>query len=111
MAALAFPCTPTRHCILDPQSCKQPEADVLPDRHPLPRHNSRNKNDPWLEGGEGVHGGVYLWQDREACESFLAGELWAEAENDDSVLDLKSQDFAVMEELTRTTQPGMQLLP
>jgi Putative mono-oxygenase ydhR len=66
----------------------------------------------WLKGaGENVYGGLYLWEDRAACERFLASELWAEVVQDDSVLDLATHDFAVMGELTRTTQPGMQLLP
>ena len=66
----------------------------------------------WLKGAdENVYGGLYLWEDRAACESFLAGELWPEAVKDESMVDLASGDFAVMEELTRTTQPGMQLLP
>jgi hypothetical protein len=31
----------------------------------------------WLKNAdEKVYGGVYLWQDREACESFLASVLW-----------------------------------
>jgi hypothetical protein len=65
----------------------------------------------WLKGADdGVYGGLYLWEDQAACESFLAGELWAEVVNDDSVLDLASRDFAVMEGLTRTTQPVMKLL-
>ena len=47
---------------------------------------------------------MYLCQDRDACEGFLAGPLWAEALKDDSMLDLESRDFAVMEELTAATQ-------
>jgi hypothetical protein len=62
----------------------------------------------WLKGdGQGVYGGLYLWQDREDCERFLAGPLWAEVTRDDSVLDLTTHDYAVMEELTRLTQPGL----
>jgi heme-degrading monooxygenase HmoA len=65
----------------------------------------------WLQGtDENVYGGLYLWRDREACEGFLTGELWAEVVKDDSVLDLASRDFAVMEELTKSTQPGMTLV-
>jgi hypothetical protein len=65
----------------------------------------------WLrDPAKNIYGGLYLWQDREAYESFLAGELWAEAVADDSMLDLASQDFTVMEELTKTTQPGMKLV-
>ena len=65
----------------------------------------------WLKGPDGgVYGGVYLWQDRQACESFLAGELWGEVIKDESVLDLASHDYAVMDELTKVTQPGLKLL-
>jgi hypothetical protein len=65
----------------------------------------------WLQGAdENTYGGLYLWQDREACENFLAGELWGAAVKDDSMLDLVSNDFGVMEELTKMTQPGMKLL-
>jgi hypothetical protein len=64
----------------------------------------------WLRGPDDVYGGIYLWEDRAAYESFLASELWTEVVNDESMLDLTSHDFAVMEQLTRTTQPGMQLV-
>ena len=64
----------------------------------------------WLRGDEDVYGGVYLWEDREACESFLAGELWGAALKDESMRDLESRDFAVMDELTKTTQPGMAMV-
>jgi Putative mono-oxygenase ydhR len=65
----------------------------------------------WLKGADdNVYGGLYLWDNQAACASFLSGELWAEVVNDDSVLDLAAHDFAVMQELTRTTQPGMKLL-
>lgn len=65
----------------------------------------------WLrDPDQNVYGGMYLWQDREACESFLAGELWAEAVKDDSMSELASHDFGVMEELTKTTQSGIKLL-
>jgi putative monooxygenase ydhR len=65
----------------------------------------------WLKGAdEDVYGGLYLWRDQEACQSFLTGELWAEVVEDDSVLDLASRDFAVMEELTNMTQPGVKLV-
>jgi hypothetical protein len=65
----------------------------------------------WLKGGdESVYGGLYLWRDREAYEGFVAGELWGEVVKDDSVLDLDSHDFAVMEQLTRMTQPRLKLL-
>jgi len=65
----------------------------------------------WLKDPDGsTYGGVYLWQDRQACESFLAGDLWGEAITDESLMDLASHDFAVMDELTKVTQPRLQLL-
>ncbi len=65
----------------------------------------------WLDDADhNVYGGIYLWQDREACEAFLAGELWSEVLKDESVMDLVSRDFGVNEELTKSTQPGLKLL-
>lgn len=65
----------------------------------------------WLRGpDQDGYGGVYLWQDRDAFDNFLAGDLWAEVVMDDSLQDLTTHDFAVMDDLTRLTQPGLQLL-
>ena len=65
----------------------------------------------WLKAPDGsAYGGVYLWRDRQAYEEFVGGELWASVVTDDSLSDLKSRDFGVMEELTRATSPGLQLL-
>src|SRR5262245_44756397 len=60
----------------------------------------------WLKDSDGdTYGGVYLWEDRQACQDFLASELWGEVEQDESVMDLASSDFAVNEEMTKSTQP------
>jgi heme-degrading monooxygenase HmoA len=65
----------------------------------------------WLKGSdENAYGGMYIWKDRAAFESFLASDLWKSVVDDDSVSDLESRDFAVMEELTRATQPILTLL-
>jgi len=65
----------------------------------------------WLQDPRGsAYGGVYLWEDRRACQSFLSGELWGEAVKDDSISDLASRDFAVNDELTKVTQPRLKLL-
>ena len=62
----------------------------------------------WLKSPEGsVYGGVYLWRDREAYEAFIRSELWASVLEDDSLSELESRDFAVMEPLSRLTQPGL----
>ena len=54
----------------------------------------------WLKR-PGVYGGLYLWRDREACEAFLASELWGEVLNDASMLDVVSADYA-----SWTNSPG-----
>lgn len=65
----------------------------------------------WLRGpDEDGYGGLYLWQDRDAYDNFLAGHLWAEVVSDESLLDFATHDFEVMDDLTRMTQPGLQLL-
>jgi len=65
----------------------------------------------WLRGpNEDGYGGLHLWQDRDAYENFLAGDLWAEVVSDESLLDLTTRGFQVMDDLTRMTQPGLQLL-
>lgn len=65
----------------------------------------------WLKAPDGnVYGGVYFWRDREAYEDFIGSELWASVLNDDSLAELESRDFAVMQELTHATQPGLTLL-
>ena len=61
----------------------------------------------WLKGRDGIYGGIYLWQDREAYESFIASELWASVEGDDSLAQLHSQEFETMADLSRATQPGL----
>ena len=62
----------------------------------------------WLKAPDGtVYGGVYLWQDRQAHEEFIGGELWASVLSDESLSDLQSDDYEVMDELTRATQPRL----
>ena len=53
---------------------------------------------------------MYLWEDEAAYQGFVAGELWTQALGDDSLVDLTSRDYAVMADLTRMTQPGMEVL-
>lgn len=62
----------------------------------------------WLKAPDGnVYGGVYLWRDREAYEDFIGSELWESVMSDESLSELESRDFAAMEQLTRLTQPGL----
>ncbi len=65
----------------------------------------------WLKAPEGnVYGGVYFWRDREAYEAFIRSELWASVLNDDSLSELDSRDFSVMEPLSRVTQPSLAIV-
>ena len=65
----------------------------------------------WLKGANpGEYGGVYLWQDKDAHDAFVSGELWASVVADETVMDLASADFAAMDDLTVKTQPGLTLL-
>ena len=64
----------------------------------------------WLKAPDGsAYGGIYLWRDRQAYEAFVAGELWESVLQDESLSGLESRDFAVMQELSRETQPGARL--
>jgi len=63
----------------------------------------------WLESpADGVYGAVYLWEDLEAMERFLATDLF-EGTNPDFA-DLGSDNFSVLENLTRATQPALTVL-
>ncbi len=65
----------------------------------------------WLKSVEpGVYGGVYLWQDKESCDAFLSSELFAEVEADDTLSDLTTHEFHVNEEMTKITQPVLQVI-
>ena len=54
-----------------------------------------------------TYGGVYLFRDREATESYLASDLLASVAATPNFVDITSQDFSVYEDLTRVTQPGL----
>ena len=60
----------------------------------------------WLRNPDAnLYGGVYLWQDRQAYESYIKGEIFHAIETDPTLTNVHSQDFEVIEELTRATQP------
>lgn len=65
----------------------------------------------WLKAPDGSeYGGVYLWRDREAYEEFVGGELWASVLGDESLSELRSRDYEVMEGLTGATQSGLKVV-
>ena len=63
----------------------------------------------WLESPDaGVYGAVYFWNDEEAMERFLATDLF-EGTNP-SFANFSTEDFSVLENLTRATQPVLTVL-
>lgn len=65
----------------------------------------------WLkDANEKVFGGLYFWRDEAAHQSFLDSDLWGEVLADESMTGVASHDYAVMEELTRATQPALQMV-
>jgi len=64
----------------------------------------------WLVGQGDVRGGIYFWTDRDAYQAFVDGELWAGVLGEESMADLESRDFAIDDQLTMLTQPGITLI-
>ncbi|MGE0028059.1 MAG: YdhR family protein [Thermoleophilia bacterium] len=65
----------------------------------------------WLhEDASATYGGVYLFRDRQAVEAYLASDLLAGVAASPNFVDITSRDFAVYEDLSRVTQPGLELL-
>ena len=63
----------------------------------------------WLDRPEdGTYGAVYFWRDKEAMERFLRSPLFEG--NNSELLDVTSQDFEVLKNLTKKTQPELELL-
>jgi len=63
----------------------------------------------WLDDPDlGRYGAIYFWEDKESMERFLRSDLF-EATNPDFV-DVDSEGFTVLENLTAQTQPVLQLV-
>lgn len=63
----------------------------------------------WLESPEsGVYGAVYLWDDQESMDRFVATNLFEGTNR--AFANLVSEDFSVLENLTRATQPVLTVL-
>ncbi len=66
----------------------------------------------WLtDPSTGTYGGVYLWDDRASMEAYGASELFASVAASPAFVDIASRDFGVLEDLTRSTQPRLEVLP
>ena len=65
----------------------------------------------WLAEPEGNgYGGVYLWRDRAAMEGYMASDLFQAIAAFPHFTHVASHDFAVHDDLTRVTQPGLPVL-
>ena len=65
----------------------------------------------WLRNRDAnIYGGVYLWEDRQAYESYIKGEIFRSIGSNAAFKNAHSQDFEVIEELTKATQPQMAIV-
>ena len=63
----------------------------------------------WLERPEdGTYGALYVWRDKESMERFMRTGLFEG--NNSELNDVTSQDFGVLQNLTKKTQPELELL-
>jgi len=59
----------------------------------------------WLSDlAANTFGGVYLWEDRKAMESFTKTDLFRSVATHPKLADIASKDFSVMEAPTRVTR-------
>lgn len=65
----------------------------------------------WLRNAESnIYGAVYLWRDRESYDSYIKGDIFKSIISDPSLMNVSSQDFEVIKELTKATQPGLTII-
>jgi len=65
----------------------------------------------WLaDPAANAYGGVYLWRDADAMASYMRSDLLEGVLASPHIVDVSSKDFAVYEDLTRVTQPGIEIL-
>ena len=63
----------------------------------------------WLERPEdGAYGAIYHWRDKEAMERFMQTDLFEG--NNSELRDVVSEDFGVLRNLTKKTQPELELI-
>src|SRR5829696_5316049 len=63
----------------------------------------------WLDDRDrGRYGAVYFWDDKESMERFLRSDLF-EGTNVEFT-DVESEGFAILENLTAQTQPGLDIV-
>ena len=59
----------------------------------------------WLADEAGnTYGGVYIWESREAMQSYLESELFSQVANNPAFENVSSREFEVLEGPTRVTR-------
>ena len=62
----------------------------------------------WLRDPESnTYGGVYLWDDQEAYESYIKGPVFNALKADQNLKDFESRDFGVFDDLSSRTMPRL----
>ena len=56
------------------------------------------------------YGAVYLWRDRAAMEEFNASEFMDRIKSHPNYADITLADFVVLDDLTKETEPGLQVV-
>jgi putative monooxygenase ydhR len=62
----------------------------------------------WLRDPEtNTYGGLYLWDDQEAYERYIKGEVFNAIKADQNLKNVESRDFGVFEDLSSLTMPKL----
>jgi hypothetical protein len=62
----------------------------------------------WLRDQEmNTYGGLYLWDDQQAYEQYIKGEVFNAIRTNPSLKDFESRDFGVFEDLSSLTMPKL----
>ena len=62
----------------------------------------------WLRDPESnTYGGLYLWDDQEAYEGYIKGEVFNAIKADTNLKNVESRDFGVFDDLSALTMPKL----
>ena len=62
----------------------------------------------WLRDPEtNTYGGLYLWDDQEAYEGYIKGEVFDAIKTNTHLKNVESRDFGVFEDLSARTMPKL----
>lgn len=62
----------------------------------------------WIGSADtNTYGAVYFWRDQDAMQRYVGGEIFRSILDDESLANVQSSDYTVLDELTRATQPGL----